>query len=103
MPQIREQQIRWDIWNAAFISLTLFKRDKLEEIELSLMALYYEFAVQLQDADYNDLLKITNSMMISDKLMSYVNGCKVKTRKLFHSIQDTQISIFSSLCRASSL
>lgn len=78
MPQIREQQIRWDIWNAAFISLTLFKRDKLEEIEMSLMALYYEFAVQLQEADYNDLLKITNSMMISDKLMSYVNGCKVK-------------------------
>lgn len=74
---MRDQPIRFEIWNAVFISLTVFKRDKLEEVELSLMSLYYEFAVQLQDADYIDLLKITNSMMTSDKLMSYVNGCKV--------------------------
>lgn len=78
MPHIKEQPIRWEIWNAIFISLTVFKRDKLEEIELSLMTLYYEFAVQLQDADYCDLLKITNNMMTSDKLMNYVNGCKVR-------------------------
>jgi hypothetical protein len=77
MPHIREQPIRWDIWNAAFISLTVFKRDKLEEIDPSLMALYYEFAMQLQDADFCDLLKITNNMILYDKLMSYVNGCKV--------------------------
>lgn len=77
MPHIREQPIRFDIWNAVFISLSVFKRDKLEEVEASLMSLYYEFAVQLQDADYNDLLKITNNMMTSEKLMGYVNGCKV--------------------------
>lgn len=77
LPHIKDQTIRWDIWNAIFISLTVFKRDKLEEIEMSLMALYYEFAVQLQDAEFNDLLKFTNNMMLSDKLMSYVNGCKV--------------------------
>jgi hypothetical protein len=77
LPHIKDQPIRWDVWNAIFISLTVFKRDKLEEIEMSLMALYYEFAVQLQDAEFNDLLKFTNNMMMSDKLMSYVNGCKV--------------------------
>lgn len=77
MPHIKDHPIRWEMWNTIFISLTVFKRDKLEEIELSLMALYYEFAVQLQDAEFSDLLKITNSMMTSDKLMNYVNGCKV--------------------------
>jgi hypothetical protein len=76
-PHVKDQSIRWDMWNAIFISLTVFKRDKLEEIEDSLMTLYYEFAVQLQDADYSDLLKITNTMMTSEKLMGYVNGCKV--------------------------
>lgn len=80
MVQVKDQQIRFDIWNAMFISLTVFKRDKLEEVEASMMALYYEFALQLQDADFNDLLKITNIMMTSDKLMSYVNGCKVRSR-----------------------
>jgi hypothetical protein len=78
MPHIKEQPIRWEIWNAVFISLTVFKREKLEEIEASLMTLYYEFAVQLQDADYIDLLKITANMITSEKLLSYVNGCKVK-------------------------
>lgn len=78
MPQIKDQPISWEIWNVIFISLTVFKRDKLEEVEASLMALYYEFAMQLQDADYNDLLKITNNMMLSDKLMGYVNGSKVR-------------------------
>lgn len=80
MPHIREQPIRWEIWNAIFISLTVFKRDKLEEIEVSLMLLYYEFATQLQDADYSDLLKISTNMMTSEKLMNYVNGCKVKKK-----------------------
>lgn len=79
MVQVKDQQIRFEIWNAMFISLTVFKRDKLEEVEASMMALYFEFALQLQDADFNDLLKITNSMMTSDKLMSYVNGCKVRS------------------------
>lgn len=78
MPQIKNHPISWEIWNVIFISLTVFKRDKLEEVEASLMALYYEFAMQLQDADYKDLLKITNNMMLSDKLMSYVNGSKVR-------------------------
>jgi hypothetical protein len=78
MPHIKEQPVRWEIWNAVFISLTVFKRDKLEEIEASLMTLYYEFAMQLQDADFIDLLKITGSMLLSDKLMSLVNGCKVR-------------------------
>lgn len=82
MPHIKDQQIRFDIWNAIFISLTVFKRDKLEEVEHSLMALYYEFAMQLQDSDFSDLLKITNSMITSDKLMSYVNGCKVSFKFL---------------------
>lgn len=78
MPHIKDHPIRWDIWNAVFLTLTVFKREKLEEIESSLMTLYYEFAMQLQDADYNDLLKITSNMITSDKLMGYVNGCKVK-------------------------
>lgn len=77
MPIIKDQPIRWDIWSCVFISLAVFKRDKLEEVEQSLMSLYYEFAMQLQDAEYIDVLKITNSMMSSEKLMSYVNGCKV--------------------------
>lgn len=85
MQQIKDQPIRWDIWNIIFISLTVFKRDKLEEVEASLMSLYYEFAVQLQDADYNDLLKVTKSMMTSEKLMSYVNGCKVRKGFVFSS------------------
>jgi hypothetical protein len=76
---VKDQPVRWDLWNAIFISLTVFKRDKLEEIEDSLMTLYYEFAVQLQDADFNDLLKITAVMMTSEKLMGYVNGCKVSS------------------------
>lgn len=80
MQQIKDQQIRWDIWNVVFISLTVFKRDKLEEMEASLMLLYFEFATQLQDADYSDLLKIAQNMMTSEKLMSYVNGCKVRKK-----------------------
>ncbi|CAG9807897.1 unnamed protein product [Chironomus riparius] len=75
-PHIKDQPVRWDLWNVIFISLTVFKRDKLEEIEESLMILYYEFATQLQDADINILLKLINNMMTSDKLMGYVNGCK---------------------------
>ncbi|XP_070503592.1 protein PAT1 homolog 1 [Chironomus tepperi] len=75
-PHIKDQSVRWDLWNAIFISLTIFKRDKLEEIEESLMILYYEFATQLQDADIHILLKLINNMMTSDKLMGYVNGCK---------------------------
>lgn len=61
------------------MSLAVFKRDKIEEIEDSLMALYYEFAIQLQDAGFAELLKITNVLMTSDKLMGLVNGCKVST------------------------
>lgn len=80
MQQIKDQPIRWDIWNVVFISLTVFKRDKLEEMEASLMLLYFEFATQLQDADYSDLLKIAQNMMTSEKLMSYVNGCKVRKK-----------------------
>lgn len=76
-PHLKDQPIRWDLWNVIFISLTVFKRDKLEEIEESLMAFYYEFANQLQDADFGVLLKIVNNMMTSDKLIGYVNGCKV--------------------------
>lgn len=76
-PHVKDQQIRWDLWNTIFLSLAVFKRDKLDEIEESLMALYYEFAIQLQDADFSVLLKITNNMMTSDKIMGYVNGCKV--------------------------
>lgn len=76
-PHIKDQSVQWDLWNAIFISLTVFKRDKLEEIEESLMILYYEFAMQLQDADIVILLKLVNNMMTSDKLMGYVNGCKV--------------------------
>lgn len=82
MAQIKEQPVRWDMWSAIFISLAVFKRDKLEEVEISLMTLYYEFAMQLQDADYIDLLKITSSMITSDKLMSYVNGCKVRNARI---------------------
>lgn len=78
MPHIKELPIRWDIWSAVFISLSVFKRDKLEEVDQSLMSLYYEFAMQLQDADFSDVLKVTNSMISSDKLMGYVNGCKVR-------------------------
>lgn len=77
MPLIKDHPVRWEVWNAIFLSITVFKRDKLEEIESSLMPIYYEFALQLQDADFNDLLKISNNMMTSDKLISYVNGCKV--------------------------
>lgn len=76
-PHIKEQPIRWEIWNAVFLSLTLFKRDKLEEIEESLMAMYYEFAVQLQDAEFKDVLKIVTTIGSSQKLIGYVNGCKV--------------------------
>lgn len=82
MPHIKELPLRWDIWSAVFISLSVFKRDKLEEVEQSLMALYYEFAMQLQDADFSDVLKITNNMILSDKLMGYVNGCKVSSSGL---------------------
>lgn len=78
MQQIKDEPIRWEIWSIIFVSLTVFKRDKLDEIEESMMSLYYEFAVQLQDlVSFNDLLKITNNMMTSYKLMSYVNGSKV--------------------------
>ena len=101
MIQIKDQPIRWDIWNIIFMSLTVFKRDKLDEVETSLMSLYYEFAMQLQDADYNDLLKITQNMMTSDKLMSYVNGCKVRKKilaKIFHFIK---LIYFSLWCRVS--
>jgi hypothetical protein len=80
-PHIKDHPIRWDLWNVIFISLTVFKRDKLEEIEESLMILYYEFATQLQDADINILLKLINNMMTSDKLMGYVNGCKVRQQQ----------------------
>lgn len=105
MVQVKDQQIRFDIWNAMFISLTVFKRDKLEEVETSMMALYYEFALQLQDADFNDLLKITNSMMTSDKLMSYVNGCKVNILFLPRFESNIKLTFFllcSLLFRASS-
>lgn len=78
MQQIKDEPIRWEIWSIIFVSLTVFKRDKLDEIEESMMSLYYEFAIQLQDlVSFNDLLKITNNMMTSYKLMSYVNGSKV--------------------------
>lgn len=76
-PHIRDLAIRWDIWSAVFMSLVVFKRDKIEEVEDSLMSIYYEFAVQLQDASFAELLKITNVLMTSDKLMGLVNGCKV--------------------------
>lgn len=59
------------------MSLVVFKRDKIEEVENSLMAIYYEFALQLQDASFAEVLKITNVLLTSDKLMGLVNGCKV--------------------------
>ena len=59
------------------MSLVVFKRDKIEEVEDSLMSIYYQFAIQLQDASFAELLKITNILMTSDKLMGLVNGCKV--------------------------
>lgn len=77
MALLKNTPIRWDIWNAIFLSLTVFKRDKLEEIESSLMPLYYEFAIQLQDADFNDLIKLSNNIITSEKLLTYLNGCKV--------------------------
>lgn len=64
------------------MSLVVFKRDKIEEVEDSLMSIYYQFAIQLQDASFAELLKITNILMTSDKLMGLVNGCKVKNLKL---------------------
>lgn len=91
MPIIKEQPIRWDIWSCVFISLTVFKRDKLEEVEQSLMSLYYEFATQLQDAEYNDVLKISNIMLTSDKLMSYVNGCKFIVSSLIAMIIKSEL------------
>ncbi|CRL05200.1 CLUMA_CG017982, isoform A [Clunio marinus] len=91
MPHIKDQPIRWDIWNAVFISLTVFKRDKLEENESSLMALYYEFALHLQDADLSDLLKVTNNMMTSDKLMSFVNGCKLVVSSIIAMIIKSEL------------
>lgn len=76
-PHIKDQVLRWDLWSAVFMSLIVFKRDKIEEIENSLMLIYYEFAVQLQDASFADLLKVSTILMTSDKLMGLVNGCKV--------------------------
>lgn len=101
MPQIKELPIRWDIWSAVFLSLSLFKRDKLEEVEQSLMSLYFEFAMQLQDAEFSDVLKVTNSMISSDKLIGYVNGCKVRSMNLLH-VQFSHSLCFSSSFRASS-
>ncbi|CAO1420062.1 unnamed protein product [Diamesa serratosioi] len=98
-PHIKEQPIRWEIWNAVFLSLTLFKRDKLEEIEDSLMAMYYEFAVQLQDAEFKDVLKIVTTIGSSQKLIGYVNGCKfvvssiiamiIKSELIYHRTADS--------------
>lgn len=76
------------------MSLVVFKRDKIEEVEDSLMSIYYQFAIQLQDASFAELLKITNILMTSDKLMGLVNGCKVKKIYLFlENIQLIKISI----------
>lgn len=102
MPHIKDQPIRWDLWSAIFISLAVFKRDKLEEVDNSLMTLYYEFAMQLQDADFTDLLKITHSLMLSEKLMSYVNGCKVRAKFILLDPILIFRFIFSSSCQASS-
>lgn len=44
------------------------------------MAMYYEFAVQLQDAEFKDVLKIVTTIGTTQKLIGYVNGCKVSCK-----------------------
>jgi len=66
------------------------------------MILYYEFATQLQDADINILLKLINNMMTSDKLMGYVNGCKVRQKRSYIEIARKNVMFFflrSLLCQ----
>jgi hypothetical protein len=81
MPHIRENPIRWDVWSSMYASLNYMKRDKLEEIEDTLMPLYYEFMNHLRNADFKDILKIAHVFLSSQKLMGLVNGCKVGFRK----------------------
>lgn len=55
------------------------KRDKLEEMEDTLMPFYFEFANHLQGAEFKEVLKITDIFLASPKLVGFVNGCKVSS------------------------
>lgn len=95
---IKTQPIRWDVWSTVFLSLTLMKKEKLEEIEDVLMLMYFEFCEQLQEAECKDVLKVSSTFAHSPKLLSYINGCKVKfDLRLF--FLNTNKNVFIALVR----
>lgn len=68
LPLIQEHIHRWDVWCAIFSALPISVKKDKDDSEGLLFALFPEFQAHIQNAPIDAILRITNTLIASEKL-----------------------------------